>query len=715
MGSFGLKTFALGMNEEISNLGKMAMGTDFSAPYQSPSMGNAQQPPPQQQMPPQQQPPMPPQQALPPPPQTARAPSVQDKWYQGMIDRGIDPIFARGMMPNIGDESGWNTGIQEHSPRAGKGGRGAYQLTGDRRREFEARYGDDYSDENQLDFLAWEVLQGPESGNYQKILEEAEGDPRRAAAGIVKNFLRPAKEHADRRAAAYLGGSEGNDMLTGGDGGDQFGSGGGSELGVDTADLEALAGETGEQGMGKRQSALFGFFQGLGQLSRGEAPDLSNVMDAYAERQVEARERMMEIMMERRRQQEFGQNRDWQEEDRDLALDERRRSEERAAADREAELLRARDWAVSDQDRAEAEQRALEGRAESRDIRAEDRVQSRTVAERERLSAAGKSAIQLMYKDSPFVGTASSIADVSPETAIAWADREQTKQDALDEENRLKESRQPLADMMTAQGFDDLALQVFEDPNAALKNLQDRIGPTGNMKEALMLMDPSDPAAKALAYRLKLESGVGDPRLENYAKSKDETLMEAEKRVSDTQPLVRQLDYMTELALVDDEQTYLDKLLLTPRAVLDSFGLADKENLTRDQIFEAISNRATSALLAAEAKGSSSDRDVQFFRDVIPHLGNTREANIAAAYALKELARRDKVETEARRAFYNTNDNWSNPTAEQTYVDEALQAAGAKGNVLPQAYSAEEALKLPPGTPFLMIADDGSQTIGIRE
>ena len=128
---------------------------------------------------------------------------VQQQVYEGLLSRGMPEHIAQGFMMNFQDESGFRPGIEEAVPNVhGTRGRGLYQLTGSRRNAFEAKYGNDYSVDNQLDFLmeelntteakAWGIIQ-----NSQNAGE--------AGANIVNHFLRPATEHARRRSARYAG------------------------------------------------------------------------------------------------------------------------------------------------------------------------------------------------------------------------------------------------------------------------------------------------------------------------------------------------------------------------------------------------------------------------------------------------------------------------------------------------------------------------------
>lgn len=122
--------------------------------------------------------------------------------YEGLVDRGLPPHVAKGMVMNFKDESGLKADIVEYEPNVhGTRGKGLYQLTGDRRDAYEAKFGDDYSIDNQLDWLMYE-LGNTEKRAYNKMIETSTAGE--AGAAIVTHFLRPAKEHRDSRVAKYL-------------------------------------------------------------------------------------------------------------------------------------------------------------------------------------------------------------------------------------------------------------------------------------------------------------------------------------------------------------------------------------------------------------------------------------------------------------------------------------------------------------------------------
>lgn len=127
----------------------------------------------------------------------------------GLMQRGMPEHVADAFIINFQDESGLNPGINEANPivPGSRGGFGLYQLTGPRRREYEA-YAASIgapldSIDAQLDFLMME-LGGSEKAAADKIFSAQ--DTGSAAAAIVNSFLRPAEEHRARRSAKYAGG-----------------------------------------------------------------------------------------------------------------------------------------------------------------------------------------------------------------------------------------------------------------------------------------------------------------------------------------------------------------------------------------------------------------------------------------------------------------------------------------------------------------------------
>jgi hypothetical protein len=115
--------------------------------------------------------------------------STADTIRQGLIARGIEPHIAEAFLWNFQHESGLNPTVVERVPNVhGTRGRGLYQLTGSRRNAYEGRYGDDYSIDNQLDWLMYE-LQGPESAAWSRI--QGAQDTGQAGCGYCASLFAP--------------------------------------------------------------------------------------------------------------------------------------------------------------------------------------------------------------------------------------------------------------------------------------------------------------------------------------------------------------------------------------------------------------------------------------------------------------------------------------------------------------------------------------------
>lgn len=128
---------------------------------------------------------------------------------EGLVKRGVPEHVARGVLMNFQDESGLESGIQEHSPTAGRGGFGFAQWTGPRRVAMESyaqAQGKPPDDgDAQLDFFMLENA-GPEAAAWAKVMA-AKTTPE-AAVNFVNHWERPAAEHAASRSAKYTNASD---------------------------------------------------------------------------------------------------------------------------------------------------------------------------------------------------------------------------------------------------------------------------------------------------------------------------------------------------------------------------------------------------------------------------------------------------------------------------------------------------------------------------
>lgn len=122
--------------------------------------------------------------------------------FQDLLDRGYPKHVAEAFMDSFVSESGLDPEINEIEPLVpgSRGGKGLYQLTGQRRTDFEAAFGGDWAPKNQLDWLDYE-LSGPERAAAEKIFSA----PDRASAvrAITRDFLRPAKDNSGHRIGLW--------------------------------------------------------------------------------------------------------------------------------------------------------------------------------------------------------------------------------------------------------------------------------------------------------------------------------------------------------------------------------------------------------------------------------------------------------------------------------------------------------------------------------
>lgn len=125
----------------------------------------------------------------------------------GLVDRGLPEHVAQGFLMNFQDESGLDPGINEKNPTVpgSRGGFGLYQVTGPRRKAYEAfaqQKGTSLANlDTTMDFMVHE-LQTTEKPAYDRIMKAKTAGE--AGAFIVNDFLRPAEKHRRARAARYI-------------------------------------------------------------------------------------------------------------------------------------------------------------------------------------------------------------------------------------------------------------------------------------------------------------------------------------------------------------------------------------------------------------------------------------------------------------------------------------------------------------------------------
>lgn len=123
------------------------------------------------------------------------------------LDESTSDVLTRAFLMNFQDESGMVPDRVEMEPNVhGTRGKGYYQLTGARRDEFESIYGEDgYTSQNQIEFLAREIMTTEKAAGKAILAAAQSGDVGETAAIIVDKFLRPAEKHKIERMNRYRG------------------------------------------------------------------------------------------------------------------------------------------------------------------------------------------------------------------------------------------------------------------------------------------------------------------------------------------------------------------------------------------------------------------------------------------------------------------------------------------------------------------------------
>ena len=85
----------------------------------------------------------------------------------GLVRRGLPRHVAEGFAMNFADESGFDPGINERNPtvKGSRGGYGLYQLTGPRRRAYEA-----FATQRGTDFANRTYMWNGQTGSSAKII-----------------------------------------------------------------------------------------------------------------------------------------------------------------------------------------------------------------------------------------------------------------------------------------------------------------------------------------------------------------------------------------------------------------------------------------------------------------------------------------------------------------------------------------------------------------
>ena len=139
----------------------------------------------------------------------SRRTGVQDtkqQVYEALTQKGLPEHMKQAIMMNMQDESGFKSDITESvANKHGTFGKGLYQLTGSRRDDFESKYGNDYSINNQIDHMMNEFQTTEKNAYNQMMASDSSGE---AGKVMVEKFLRPAKQHQIHRGNKYMNSSD---------------------------------------------------------------------------------------------------------------------------------------------------------------------------------------------------------------------------------------------------------------------------------------------------------------------------------------------------------------------------------------------------------------------------------------------------------------------------------------------------------------------------
>ena len=121
--------------------------------------------------------------------------------YEYLVAKDVPKNHALGILANMKAESGFDAGVQEKHPIAGRGGYGLCQWTGPRRRALERFAANAHRNlwdwEMQCDYL----LSEPDTDHY---LDHHFRDPESATAWFLAHWERPAHLNTHARLR-YLG------------------------------------------------------------------------------------------------------------------------------------------------------------------------------------------------------------------------------------------------------------------------------------------------------------------------------------------------------------------------------------------------------------------------------------------------------------------------------------------------------------------------------
>jgi hypothetical protein len=670
-----VRSFAFGMDEEIKNLGQLALGTDAADPTATAAPGSAYpvNPTMQQRMPQQQLPnpfaPQPAQEPIPTPRGEEMWPQVQAGIFKGESGGDYDALFnyenrdggqfANTKLTNMTvDEaiafSDPNGPYAQHVK--GQIGRvatpmGAYQIVGKTLRGLKKQMG----------------LKGDERMTPE--LQDKLGKHlwKTAGTGQWEGYKGPADPNSVTMAAR-------NSPPYGGD-----------DIEVDDSDIAELEKELNvDPKVARRQywgAALKDLSTGIGAVGRGQSPDMGRFMEAYYARQQEAKERLTELAQERRRRIEREQGHQW-----DLGAEARAEERDMAA-----------------ETRAEARQVAAEGRAEGYDVRKENRTQERI----DKDNAALGTAVGALYGDDPELAAAQKVIAINPEVGVSllernYAERKEAKKVA-DTEAQNQALGNAYLEMGKNQGADtsDIAALAARGDMVGARDLyKDRFGTTDAQLDAKVLQ-AGGPQALALAQRLRLESGMTDPQSQAAIDLTSKGLEKEYDGILANREKAGQLEAMQ--AVLDNpnlDTGAFQSAMLPFRQYLADFGIGDVSQVDQQTVVNAIGNNLIS-YMRKPGEGVVSDADADRFAAAAPGLGKSPIANKVLTYIHLSTLKREEAAYNARMEYFAQGGDVGNTKARDAYVESKIKEQFGEGDMLPQVDSVERAAQVPDGKPYL--------------
>ena len=684
MGNAFVRSFAFGMDDEIRNLGQLAMGTDLANPTAFPTNPQMQmQPPPSQQLPNPFQPApvtnpyaqQPAQAPIPTPRGEEMWPEVRAGIFQGESGGNYNTLYGHNEGEG-GDFSGTNL----------------TNMTLDEVLNFNSPSGP---------YGKWAKSKGIAAapvGAYQFVHSTLKGLKKQLKLTGNERFTEELQDKLGKHLwktagtgqwVGYKGPADPNSVTassrTSPYGGD-----------VDDSDIEELEKELEvDPKVARRQywgAALKDLSTGIGAVGRGQTPDMGRFMEAYYDRQEEAKQRLRELAMERRRRTERVEERGWNLTDQEL-------EEERQLAAEE----RAEERVLASEERAEARQIEAEGRAEGYDVRKEDRV----IARREADNAALSTAVGALYGDDPELTAAQKVIQINPEVGVSLLERNYTERKAEKDAAKKIETDQALGAAYLKMGQDrgvdtsDIAELASQGDMVGARDLyKERFGTTDAQLDAQVLSE-GGPTALALAQRLRLESGLEDPQSKAAVDLTAKGLEKEYEGILSNREKAGQLEAMSTILNNPELDTGSFQAAMLPfRQMLADFGIGDVSQVDQQTVVNAIGNNLIS-YMRKPGEGVVSDADANRFAAAAPGLGKSPIANKVLTYIHLSTLKREEAAYNARMEYFAKGGDVGDTKARDAYVKAAIKDQFGEGDMLPQIDNSADAVHVEQGKPYL--------------